>query len=139
MQTGIGSGKTHVNGDVGSSLSAGPAFDSSGQKPFYVQNSQFGRRMSKPVRCISPCHGRYTCRERHTCHRCPKPFRSVPRVGEFDLMANNVVQLRDFKRREEREADLVRMAKEVMGLIDTAPCEMPPVQPSFVAPAEDPA
>jgi len=76
-----------------------------------------------------------------------------------------VIQLRDFQRREERDAALVRMAKEVMGQIpapawepigpnaiyhyaddkiyfcdpyDTAPSEMPPVQPYF-APTEDPA
>lgn len=49
-----------------------------------------------------------------------------------------VVQLRDYKRREENEADLVRLAKEVMGL-DTAPSEMPPVWPSYQAPEQDPA
>ena len=50
-----------------------------------------------------------------------------------------IVNIRDFKRREENDADLVRLAKEVMGLIDTAPCEMPPVQPSYSAPESDPA
>ena len=59
-----------------------------------------------------------------------------------------VVQLRDFKRKEENDAALVRLAKEVMGLIDvtdtiraigrdgydTAPCELPPVQPMYEAP-----
>ena len=49
-----------------------------------------------------------------------------------------VIQLRDFQRREERDAALVRMAKEVMGILDTAPSEMPPVQPYF-APEKDPA
>jgi hypothetical protein len=48
----------------------------------------------------------------------------------------NVVQLRDYKRREENDADLVRLAREVMGL-DTAPCEMPPVQPDYRAPEGD--
>jgi hypothetical protein len=59
-----------------------------------------------------------------------------------------IINIRDFKRREENDADLVRLAKEVMGLVDlptrpgmdqlvadswaeTAPCEMPPVQPDF--------
>ena len=41
------------------------------------------------------------------------------------------------RRREENDADLVRLAREVMGLIDTAPCEMPPVQPSYTAPDND--
>lgn len=50
-----------------------------------------------------------------------------------------IVNIRDFKRREENDADLVRLAKEVMGLIDTAPCEMPPVQPVYTAPEQDPA
>jgi hypothetical protein len=54
-------------------------------------------------------------------------------------MSAKVIQLRDFKRREENDAVMVRMAKEVMGLIDTAPCEMPPVQPSYTAPEQDPA
>jgi hypothetical protein len=47
-----------------------------------------------------------------------------------------VVQIRDFKRKEEREAADVRLAKQVMGL-DTAPSEMPPVQPMYVAPEKD--
>jgi hypothetical protein len=51
----------------------------------------------------------------------------------------DVVQLRDFKRKEENDAALVRLAREVMGLIDTAPCEMPPVQPDYKAPTSDPA
>lgn len=54
-------------------------------------------------------------------------------------MSAQIIQLRDYKRREENDADLVRLAKEVMGLIDTAPCEMPPVQPMYVAPEKDPA
>jgi hypothetical protein len=53
-------------------------------------------------------------------------------------MTAKVIQLRDYKRREENDADLVRLAREVMGL-DTAPCEMPPVQPMFEAPESDPA
>jgi hypothetical protein len=54
-------------------------------------------------------------------------------------MTAKVIQLRDFKRREENDADLVRLAREVMGLIDTAPCEMPPAQPDYRAPDSDPA
>jgi hypothetical protein len=54
-------------------------------------------------------------------------------------MSAEIIQLRDYKRREENDAALVRLAKEVMGLIDTAPCEMPPVQPSYSAPESDPA
>jgi hypothetical protein len=53
-------------------------------------------------------------------------------------MSAKVLQLRDFKPREEREAADVRLAKQVMGL-DTAPSEMPPVQSDFSAPASDPA
>jgi hypothetical protein len=53
-------------------------------------------------------------------------------------MTAKVIQLRDFKRREEREAADVRLAKQIMGL-DTAPSEMPPVWPSFEAPEQDPA
>jgi hypothetical protein len=51
---------------------------------------------------------------------------------------DNVVNIRDFKRKEEREAADVRLAKQVMGL-DTAPSEMPPVWPSYQAPDSDPA
>lgn len=54
----------------------------------------------------------------------------VSAVGEL-------VQLRDFKRREEREAELARFAKQI--LEDTAPSDMPPVWPSFQAPESDPA
>jgi hypothetical protein len=86
-------------------------------------------------------------------------------------MTDNVRYIRDYKRREEREAADVRLAKAVMGLdahnaavlermmgvapnvggpdygpgcpinryADTAPCEMPPVQPSYTAPESDPA
>jgi hypothetical protein len=50
-----------------------------------------------------------------------------------------IIQLRDFRRKEEQEAALVRLAKEVMGLVDTAPCEMPAVQPDYSAPEKDPA
>lgn len=54
-------------------------------------------------------------------------------------MTAKVLQLRDFKRREEREAADVRLAKQVMGL-DTAPCELPNVWPDFYhAPDKDPA
>jgi len=53
-------------------------------------------------------------------------------------MTAKIIQLRDFKRREEREAADVRLAKQVMGL-DTAPSEMPPAQPGFVAQESDPA
>lgn len=52
-------------------------------------------------------------------------------------MSAEIVNIRDFKRREEREAADVRLAKQVMGL-DTAPSEMPPVWPSFEA-EKDPA
>jgi hypothetical protein len=54
-------------------------------------------------------------------------------------MTAEIIQLRDYRRKEERDAALVRLAKEVMGLVDTAPCEMPPVQPAYLAPGEDPA
>jgi hypothetical protein len=37
----------------------------------------------------------------------------------------------DYKRKEENDAAMVRLAKEVMGLIDTAPCELPAVWPDF--------
>jgi hypothetical protein len=54
-------------------------------------------------------------------------------------LSAEIVNIRDYKRREEREAADVRLAKAVMGL-DTAPSEMPPVWPSYQAPAEsDPA
>jgi hypothetical protein len=48
---------------------------------------------------------------------------------------DNVVQLRDFKRREEREAADVRLATRVgmAELIAESVCEMPPVQPSYKA------
>ena len=61
-----------------------------------------------------------------------------PQASEVDFaMTHNVVQMRDFKRKEEREAADVRLAKQVMGL-DTAPSEMPPaVWPSFTE--KDPA
>jgi hypothetical protein len=54
-------------------------------------------------------------------------------------MSAEIVNIWDYRRKEEREAAMVRMAKEVMGLIDTAPCEMPPVWPSYQAPESDPA
>jgi hypothetical protein len=51
---------------------------------------------------------------------------------------DNVVQLRDFKRREENEATLARFAKGILGDVDTSPCEMPPATwPSFTE--KDPA
>jgi hypothetical protein len=53
-------------------------------------------------------------------------------------MSAEIINIRDYKRREESDADLVRLAREVMGL-DTAPSEMPPVQPSYTAPEQDPA
>lgn len=53
-------------------------------------------------------------------------------------MTAKIIQLRDFKRREENDAALVRLAREVMGLVDTAPSEMPPCQPMYVA-EDDPA
>jgi hypothetical protein len=70
------------------------------------------------------------------CDYRPDLHQSVP---EAQVMTAKVIQLRDFKRREENDADLVRLAKEVMGLIDTAPSEMPPVQPSYTADESDPA
>jgi hypothetical protein len=72
-------------------------------------------------------------------------------------MTDNVRYIRDYKRREEREAADVRLAKRVMGLTSvsvppgivdyelsvtwagTAPSEMPPVWPSYQAPESDPA
>lgn len=43
-------------------------------------------------------------------------------------MTAKVLQLRDFKRREEREAADVRLAEQNP---DTAPCELPNVWPDF--------
>jgi predicted secreted Zn-dependent protease len=61
-------------------------------------------------------------------------------------MSADVVNIRDFKRREEREAEIKRFANrlvelgdQIRSLQDTAPCEMPPVQPSYTAPEQDPA
>jgi hypothetical protein len=52
-------------------------------------------------------------------------------------MTAEVVNIRDFKRREEREAADVRLAKQIQ---DTAPCELPAVWPDFYhAPESDPA
>jgi hypothetical protein len=61
-------------------------------------------------------------------------------------MSADIVHIRDFRRREEREA--ARKAKRTAAMdeliamsadwIDTAPSEMPPVQPYF-APEKDPA
>lgn len=53
-------------------------------------------------------------------------------------MSAEIFNIWDFKRSEEREAADVRLAKQVMGL-DTSPCEMPPVWPSFEAQEQDPA
>jgi hypothetical protein len=61
-------------------------------------------------------------------------------------MTDNVRYIRDYKRREEREAEIKRFANRLVELggqiremQDTAPCEMPPVQPSYTAPDQDPA
>jgi predicted secreted Zn-dependent protease len=61
-------------------------------------------------------------------------------------MTDNVRYIRDYKRREEREAEIKRFANrlvelgdQIRALQDTAPCEMPPVQPSYTAPEQDPA
>jgi hypothetical protein len=54
-------------------------------------------------------------------------------------MTAEVINIWDYKRKEERQADLVRFASEVMSQIDTAPCEMPPAYPSYQAPEQDPA
>ena len=53
------------------------------------------------------------------------------------MMAENVVQLRDWKRREERKAAMDKLVADSWAEI--APCEMPPVQPDFTAPSSDPA
>jgi hypothetical protein len=57
------------------------------------------------------------------------------------VVSAEVIQLRDYRRKEEQEAALVRLAKEVMGLIpDAAPCELPGAWPDFYhAPDRDPA
>jgi hypothetical protein len=56
---------------------------------------------------------------------------------------DNVVNIRDFKRKEEQIAEVKRFADRLCELgdasRDTAPSEMPPVQPMYVAPTEDPA
>jgi chromosomal replication initiation ATPase DnaA len=61
-------------------------------------------------------------------------------------MSADVVNIRDFKRREEREAEIKRFANrlvelgdQIRAMQDTAPCEMPPVQPDYKAPTSDPA
>jgi predicted secreted Zn-dependent protease len=61
-------------------------------------------------------------------------------------MSDNVRYIRDYKRREEREAEIKRFANrlvelgdQIRSMQDTAPCEMPPVQPSYTAPESDPA
>jgi hypothetical protein len=119
---------THASTVMWFILSAGPAFDSSGQKTFYAKNSPFARPQAD--RCAaSPCHGRLRAESANMLSAARNPF-----GGHMD----NVVNIRDFKRKEEREAADVRLAKQVMGL-DTAPSEMPPVQPMYVAPESDPA
>lgn len=46
-----------------------------------------------------------------------------------------VIQLRDYQRKEERSPEIIQLAREIMGRIeDTAPCEMP-----YEAPERDPA
>ena len=53
-------------------------------------------------------------------------------------MTAKVIQLRDYKRKEENDAALVRLAKEVMGLIeDTAPSPLDCAPSEYVAPEED--
>jgi hypothetical protein len=59
-------------------------------------------------------------------------------------MTDNVRYIRDYKRREEREAEIKRFANrlvelgdQIRAMQDTAPCEMPPVQPSYTAPEND--
>jgi hypothetical protein len=61
-------------------------------------------------------------------------------------MTDNVRYIRDYKRREEREAEIKRFANrlvelgdQIRAMQDTAPSEMPPVQPSYTAPEQDPA
>jgi hypothetical protein len=61
-------------------------------------------------------------------------------------MTDNVRYIRDYKRREEREAEIKRFANrlvelgdQIRAMQDTAPSEMPPVQPSYTAPEKDPA
>ncbi len=55
-------------------------------------------------------------------------------------MTAKVIQMRDFKRKEEREQErLVKLAKEVMGLVaDTAPSELH-YHGAYIAPDKDPA
>ncbi len=53
----------------------------------------------------------------------------------------DLVRICDYKRREELKA-LTEHAKRILDSVhyhDTAPSEMPPVQPSYSAPESDPA
>jgi hypothetical protein len=61
-------------------------------------------------------------------------------------MTAEIIKIRDYKRPEERVAEIRRFADRLVELgdrirasQDTAPCEMPPVQPSYTAPESDPA
>lgn len=58
-------------------------------------------------------------------------------MGVDSVLLSNVVNIRDFKLREEQAASDERLAKQVQ---DTAPCELPGVWPDFYhAPDSDPA
>jgi hypothetical protein len=57
----------------------------------------------------------------------PETHKQTKSPSKGSLMTN-VVQLRDFKRREENESADVRLAKQMQ---DTAPCELPNVWPDF--------
>lgn len=64
-------------------------------------------------------------------------------AGKAKVLMGEVVNIRDFKRPEERIAEIKRFADRLCEigdqLRDTAPSEMPPVQPMYVAPEKDPA
>jgi hypothetical protein len=50
-----------------------------------------------------------------------------------------VVQIRDYRRKEEQDDAMIRLAKEIMGL-DTAPCELSATWPDFQhTPDKEPA
>lgn len=74
---------------------------------------------------------------------CAEPTPADAARNPFGGLMDNVVNIRDFKRREERIAEVKRFAARLCELgdqvRDTAPCEMPPVQPMYVAPEKDPA
>jgi hypothetical protein len=64
----------------------------------------------------------------------------VLRRPEADM--GDLVHIRDYKRREEQAAADARIADKIRAIgraDDTAPCEMPPVWPSYEAPESDPA